>query len=248
MNLHAEPPPTSLAPLPPASTIAALPRHDRPREKLAERGAEALSDSELIAILLRTGLPGTNAVEMARQLLNRYGSLAALARAPVADLSRIKGIGPAKAIQLAAAFGLGSRLAVESFERLPFNEARIVYRYLAPQMRLLERESLRVLLLDTRLRLIRMEEISLGSINESIAHPREVFRPALLYSAYAVVVVHNHPSGDPMPSKSDRQATRRLSEAARILMIELFDHLIIGSPSEEHPSGYFSFRECGLLS
>ncbi|HWL54081.1 MAG TPA: DNA repair protein RadC [Chthoniobacteraceae bacterium] len=245
MNFDDAPPPAP--PLPAPSSIAALPSRDRPREKLARCGPEGLSDSELIAILLRTGLPGVNAIEMARRLLSRYGSLAALARAPVAELSGIKGIGPAKAIQLAAAFGLGSRLAAENFERLPFNEAGQVYRYLGPQMRLLERESFRVLLLDTRRRLIRMEEVSLGSINESIAHPREIFRPVLLYSAFAVVVAHNHPSGDPSPGKEDRRLTRRLAEAARILMIELFDHVIIGSPSQEYPSGYFSFREYGLL-
>ena len=233
--------------LPAPSSIAALPSRDRPREKLARQGPEALSDSELIAILLRTGLPGVNAIEMARQLLTRYGSLAALARTSVAELSRIKGIGPAKAIQLAAAFGLGSRLATESFERLPFNEARVAYQYLAPQMRLLERESFRVLLLDSHLRLIRMEEIALGSLTEATTHPREVFRPVFLYSAYAVIVAHNHPSGDPSPGTSDRKLTRQLVEAARVLMINFFDHIIIGSPGEHHPTGFFSFRNFGLL-
>ncbi len=226
--------------------IHELPEEDRPREKLAARGAAALSDSELIAILLRTGLPGANAVDVARQLLAEFHSLSGLARCTVAELSRIKGVGPAKAVQLAAAFGLASRLARESLHRQPLDSPAVIYELLGSELRVLHRESLRVVLLDTRLHLLRVEEISLGSVNESIAHPREIFRPALIYSAFALILVHNHPSGDPAPSEADRRLTVRLAEAARLLQIRLYDHVIIGT-ADNGRQPWFSFREAGLL-
>lgn len=227
-------------------TIREMPAEDRPREKLASRGAAALSDSELIAILLRTGVPGANAVDVARQLLERYQSLSGLARCTVQELSKIKGVGLAKAVQLAAAFGLGARLARETLSKAKIDSPELVYDLLGPDMRALHKESLRAILLDTRYHLLRIEEIALGSLNESIAHPREIFRPAILYSAYAVIVVHNHPSGDPAPSEADRRLTRRLAEAAQLLQISLLDHIIIGAPAE-HRAAYFSFKEAGVL-
>jgi len=230
-----------------ALTIHELPPEDRPREKLALRGADALSDGELIAILLRTGMHGANAIEVARQLLARFGSLGALARCSVKELSGIKGIGPAKAVQLAAAFGLGARLARETLVRVKLDEPRLIYELLGPEMRALHQESLRVVLLDTRLQLLRVEEISLGSMDQSIVHPREIFRPALIYCAFALIVVHNHPSGDPTPSEADYRQTRRLREAAAVLQISLHDHVIIGAPGPGAKSGYVSFKELGLL-
>ncbi len=227
--------------------IHELPAEDRPREKLATRGAAALSDSELIAILLRTGLPGANAVDVARQLLAEFKSLSGLARCTVTELSRIKGVGPAKAVQLAAAFGLASRLARETLHRQPLDTPAAIYDLLGSELRTLHRESLRVVLLDTRLHLMRVEEISLGSMNESIAHPREIFRPALIYSAFAIIIVHNHPSGDPAPSDADRRLTVRLAEAARLLQIRLYDHIIIGTTDNHGRQPWFSFREGGLL-
>lgn len=231
-----------------SQTIHELPPEDRPREKLARLGAEALSDSELVAILLRTGIAGANAVEVARRLLARYGSLAGLARASVKELAATKGVGPAKAVQLAAAFGLGARLASEEFRRgEKLTRPDLVYEMLGQEMRALERESLRVILLDTKYRLMRVEEISIGSLDQSLAHPREVFRPALIYSAYALIVAHNHPSGDPAPSEADRLLTLRLKEAAALLQIPLVDHVIIGAPGPGGKRGYSSFRELGVL-
>jgi DNA repair protein RadC len=227
-------------------TIHELPKQDRPREKLAALGASALSESELIAILLRTGLRGCNAVDLARDLLARYKSLAALSRCGVKELAAIKGIGMAKAVQLAAAFGLGSRLAQEKLARSKIDSPQLVYDLLGAEMRALNRESLRIVLLDTRYHLLRIEEISLGSLNESIAHPREIFRPAIIHSAYAIIVAHNHPSGDPTPSEADHRLTRRLAEAAQLLQIQLCDHVIIGSPGENR-TPYFSFKESGVL-
>ena len=226
--------------------IREMPQDDRPREKLIARGASALTNAELIAILLRTGLPGANAVEVAAKLIGRYQSLSALSRCTVAEIEEIPGIGPAKAVQLVAAFGLGQRLAQETFTRAKIDTPEAVYELLAPEMRALHKESLRVILLDTRYHLLRVEEVSLGSVNESIAHPRDVFRPAVIASAYAVIVAHNHPSGDPSPSQADHSLTRRLGEAADLLQIKLLDHIIIGAPAEKRAS-YFSFKEAGVL-
>lgn len=227
-------------------TIHEMPQQDRPREKLARLGASALSDSELIAILLRTGIPGSNAIEVARTLLSRFQSLGGLARCSVKEIASIKGVGPAKAVQLAAAFGLGNRLARESLSKSKIDSPELVYELLGPEMRALAKESLRVILLDTKYHLMRIEEISLGSLNESIAHPREIFRPALIWSAYAVIIAHNHPSGDPTPSEADHRLTRRLAEAAQLLQISLLDHVIIGAPIGEKPS-FYSFKEAGIL-
>ena len=230
----------------PSVKIRELPEEDRPREKLWQRGADALTDRELIAILLRTGLPGKNAVEVGGEILARYQTLSGLCRASAQELATIHGVGPTKAVQLAAAFKLADRMAKEKLFRQKIDSPDLVNEYFGAEMRALQKESLRVLLLDTRYHLIRTEEISRGSANESIAHPREVFRPALLASAYAVIVVHNHPSGDPSPSSADHNLTRRLGDAAELMQIKLLDHVIIGSPAEGREA-YYSFKEAGVL-
>ena len=230
----------------PSLKIQDLPDEDRPREKLLKQGAASLSESELIAILLRTGTVGANAVDVARELLLRSQSLTALSRCDARQLSHVKGIGIAKALQLAAAFELGKRLAQESPIRGKLDSPDLIYDLLGPEMRMLSKESLRAVLLDTRLRLLRIEEIALGSVSECIAHPREVFRPALVHSAFAVILARNHPSGDPTPSAADIQMSRRMAEAARILQIRLIDHVIIGAPAEGR-SPYYSFKEAGIL-
>ena len=226
--------------------ISELPQDERPREKLTKRGAEALTNAELIAILLRTGLRGANAVQVASKLLQRFGSLGDLSRCTAEEISQTPGIGPVKALELVATFKLGQRLAAETISRQKIDTPELVNAMLSEEMRALHKESLRVLLLDTRYHLLRMEEVSRGSVNESIAHPRDVFRPAIIASAYAVIVVHNHPSGDPSPSQADHSLTRRLAEAAELLQIKLLDHIIIGAPAEGRPP-YFSFREAGVL-
>jgi DNA repair protein RadC len=226
--------------------IREMPQDERPREKLAKHGASALTDPELIAILLRTGVVGKNAVEVGRELLEKYGSLTGLSRCTVDELSKIRGVGPTKAQQLVAAFKLGQRMACETLSDRKLDSPELIHELLGAEMRMLRKESLRAVLLDTRYRLIRTEEISIGSVNESIAHPRDVFRPALISSAYAVIVVHNHPSGDASPSQTDHNLTRRLAEAAELLQIKLLDHIIIGAPTDRGP-GYFSFKEAGVL-
>ncbi len=230
-----------------ASTkIHELPEQDRPREKLARLGAQALTDSELIAILLRTGLPGANAVDVARQLLQRFKSLAVLARCTVPELSVVKGVGPAKAVQLAAAFGLASRLAREGSEKLPMSTPTQIHALLGDELRAMHQETLRIVLLDTKLRLMRVESVSTGTLSETSAHPREVFRPAILHAAYGIVVVHNHPSGDPTPSDADRRLTVRLVEVGHLLQIAVIDHIIIGS-ADGGRLPWFSFREAGMV-
>ena len=226
--------------------IQELPEQERPREKLAALGAAALADSELIAILLRTGMKGANAVDLGRQLLLRFGSLAGLARASVTELAKTKGIGKTKAVQLAAAFGLATRLAHESLAGTPLDTPERIYELLGAGMRQLGKESLRVVLLDAKLRLMRVEEISLGSLSECLAHPREILRPVVSHNAFAFVLVHNHPSGDPMPSDADRRLTIRMADAARIMQVTFSDHVIIGSPAPDR-SPYFSFRDAGIL-
>ena len=230
----------------PQLKIREMPQAERPREKLAKHGASALTDAELIAILLRTGKVGRNVVEVAGDLLQKYGSIEGASRCGVKELRKVAGIGPTKALELVAAFELGKRLAREKFSKQKLDSPELVYELVGAEMRMLRKESLRVLLLDTRYRFLGFEEVSLGSVNESIAHPRDVFRPAVIASAYAVIVVHNHPSGDPSPSQTDHSLTRRLAEAAELLQIKLLDHIIVGAPGDAGP-GYFSFKEAGVL-
>jgi DNA repair protein RadC len=228
------------------ATIQELPSQDRPREKLLARGIDSLTDAEIVAILLRTGIAGKNAVALAQDLLAQYGSLTQLARAPAHELARQRGLGQAKAVQLAAAFGLGARLAREQAFGGVLDTPELIYQLLWQEFRLLDRESLRVVLLDTRYRLIAVREVSRGTVNESLAHPREIFKPAITHSAYAFVLAHNHPSGDPSPSDADLRLTRKVGAGACLLQIQMLDHLICGVASNGKP-GYFSFKEAGLL-
>lgn len=227
--------------------IREIPLSDRPREKLASRGPSSLTDAELLAIFLRTGIQGKSAIHVAADLLQARGSLHNLSRLTVAEIQKAaKGIGPAKACELAAAFELGKRLARGTDDRPILDRSDLIYATFAPELQARNREVLKILLLDTKLRLIVAEDIALGSLNECIAHPREIFRPAIAHSAAAVVVLHNHPSGDPAPSIADRRLTNQLRQAASLLQIELLDHIIIGTPSASRPS-YFSFRDSSGL-
>jgi DNA repair protein RadC len=231
----------------PGLTIHELPSEQRPREKLLNRGPGSLTDAELVAILLRTGTKGLNAIALAEKILQQFGSFAGVARASVQELAKIHGVGLTKAIQLAASFALGARLAQERIAAQTVDSPAVIEDLLGPELRLLDRESLRVVLLDAKQRLLTIQEISRGSLNESLAHPREIFKPAIAHSAYSFILVHNHPSGDPSPSEADLRLTRRLSEAARILQVTLLDHVIIGLPQPGR-CGYFSFKEAGVIA
>ena len=227
--------------------IREIPPSDRPREKLAAHGAACLTDAELLAIFLRTGVKGKSAITLASELLRKKGSLRALSRSSAGELVKAAlGIGPAKAAELAAAFELGKRLARGAAERPVLDSAAVIYETFGAELQARDRELLRVLLLDTKLRLLAVEDVALGSLNECIAHPREIFRPAIMHSAYAAILVHNHPSGDPAPSQADHRLTRQLGDAAKLLQINFLDHIIIGLPDGGRVP-YFSFREAGVL-
>ena len=223
-----------------------LPEDERPRERLCRHGAEVLSDAELLAIFLRTGKKGVNVMTLARGVMKEWGTLRRVAGCTLQEFAKVSGIGPAKASELKAAFEMGRRMARPEVEKLRVDKAGVIYELLAGELQALPYESLRVLLLDTRHGLLEEIEISMGSLNESVAHPREIFKPAIAKGAYAVAVAHNHPSGDPQPSEADRRLTRRLAEAGTLLQIPLVDHVIIGSKRGEL-APYFSFREAGLL-
>lgn len=227
--------------------IKELPQDERPRERLLRAGARSLSDAELLAIFIRTGTPGRNAVEVGRDLLLRFGGFSQLARKNAREFARaVKGIGLAKACELEALFEIGRRLAQGGTGRPKLDTPQAIFDFLAPDLQCERQEVLVTLLLDTRFQLILAEKVTKGSVNESLAHPREIFRPALIHSAYAVIVAHNHPSGDPTPSDADRRITRRLMQAAECLGIRLLDHVIIGN-SESGRLPYTSFREAGIL-
>lgn len=221
---------------------------DRPREKLILRGRSALSDEELIAIFLRTGLQGCNVLELAGKLKRAAGSLTALGRMEAREISRCcKGIGTAKAATLAAVFELGHRAVKEEVVRLDMRAPENVYRYLAGELRYEQQEHFIVLLLDTHRHLIKRCTISKGTINRTIVHPRDIFRDAILCNASSIILAHNHPSGDSTPSKLDRELTRNLVTAGESLHIPIIDHIIIGTITSDGSPTYYSFREHGLM-
>ena len=225
------------------------PVSERPRERLAALGADALSHAELIAILLRTGLKGANAVEIGKQLIKKHGTLQALAQASIADLQKVKGIGRDKAVTLVAAFALARKMAGELQHESPvLDNPENVVRLLREKNLVKNVETLQVLLLNTRHRLIRVDEkITEGTLDTLLVHPREVFRAAIAANAAAVVLAHNHPSGDPTPSEADIKVTRDLIRAGQLLKIEVLDHVIIGRATPERPKDYASLRELGYF-
>jgi DNA repair protein RadC len=224
------------------------PAHQRPRERLAAHGPDALSLAELIAILLRTGLKGRNVVQVGQSLLNKYGSLHALAMASVDDLRQEPGVGRDKAVTLVAAFALAKRMEQEKRDESPvLDNPETVVSYMRETNRLRENETLQVLLLNVRRRFIRMVEISDGTLDTILVHPREVFRQAITANAAAILLVHNHPSGDPTPSEADIKVTRDLIRAGQLLKIDVLDHVIIGRATPERTKDYSSLRELGYF-
>jgi DNA repair protein RadC len=230
----------------PGSRIKDLPLSERPRERLALQGADSLSNADLIAILLRSGRRGLSAVAIAEQLLARSGQLDHVARASVEELRQVKGVGRDKAIAVKAAFTLARRLAREQQPETPLLDTPgRVADLLREDNRCYEVECFQVVLLNTRRRLIRVEKLSQGTLDTLLIHPREVFRSAIAANAAALVIVHNHPSGDPTPSEQDIKVTRDLIRAGQLLKIEILDHVILGRRSVERPLDYVSLRELG---
>ncbi len=226
-----------------------LPAALQPREKFDRLGPENLSESDLLALLLRTGTTGLNVVELAELLLMQYGSLSALSRASTAELQEIHGIGKEKAKILKAALEVGRRLVQENVGERPRiaspEEAAAVLRERA---RSLDREVFWVLLLDTKTRLMAPPfEVSKGTLSSSLVHPREIFKPAIQHSAANVILAHNHPSGDPSPSAQDIKITKKLIEAGKTMEINVLDHLIIGRKTRDGANDFLSLRESGLV-
>ena len=226
-----------------------LPKLLQPREKFDRLGPENLSESDLLALILRTGTTGMNVVELAETLLMEYGSLSALSRASSIELQKIHGIGKEKAKILKATLEMGRRLVQESVGENPRistpEEAAAVLRERA---RVLDREVFWVLLLDVKNRLMVPPcEVSKGTLNSSLVHPREIFKPAVQHSAARVILAHNHPSGDPSPSSQDIQVTKKLVEAGRTMEIRVVDHVIIGRKVCGGSSDFISLQESGLV-
>ncbi len=228
--------------------IRDLPTNEKPRERLVALGADALKNSELIAILLRTGLKGISAIQVAEQLLQKFSCLDNLSRATIPELRQTKGVGRDKAIALKSAFTLAKRMAMEMHQDLPvLDTPERIADLLREENRAYEVEHFQVVLLNTRRKLIRIEKISQGTLDTILVHPREVFKLAISANAAAVVLAHNHPSGDPSPSEADIKVTRDLIRAGQLLKIEVLDHVIIGRATLERPKDYVSLRELGYF-
>lgn len=220
--------------------------NDLPRERLLREGRAALTDEELIAIFLRTGIHGCNVLEVAGKLKRAAGSLSALGRWDAAEIMEsVKGIGPAKAATLAAVFELGQRAVKEQLVQKEIVTAQQVYDLLAGELRYESVENLVVLLLDTHRRLLRRVNLGRGTLTNVMTHPRNIFREAVIHHAAGFIIVHNHPSGRPVPSKADDKLTESVAAAAKIMCIPLVDHVIIGSPSEGQELPYYSYRDHG---
>jgi DNA repair protein RadC len=229
--------------------IKDMPPSERPRERLAAYGADHLSSADLLAILVRTGTRGASALQVAGLLLKEFPSLNELASAPIERIQDIRGVGRDKAITLKAAFTLAVRMAREMRQESPLLDSPDqVADWMREECRNAEVERFHVLLLNVRRRLIRHERLSDGTLDTILVHPRQVFRAAIAANAGAVVIVHNHPSGDPSPSDADIKVTRDLIRAGHVLKIEVLDHIIIGRSTQERPKDYVSLRELGYFS
>lgn len=228
--------------------ICDLSVQERPRERLVRQGADALSTAELLAILLRTGTRGRSAIHVAQDLLARNETLDRLARASVADLQSVGGIGRDKAATLQAAFALGRRLSREVQGTTPLLDTpERVADLLREANRLYDVERFQVVLLNTRRRLLGVECLAHGTLDTVLVHPREVFRCAIRAGAAAIILAHNHPSGDPAPSEADIRVTRDLIRAGQLLKIDVLDHIILGRRTPERSNDYVSLRELGYF-
>jgi DNA repair protein RadC len=222
------------------SSIKHWPTSERPRERLLEKGGEALSNAQLLAILLRTGDQGVSALDLAIDLIDRFEGFAGLESASVPELCELKGMGPAKAAQIKAALEISRRIGPSRETGKPsFHSGSDVFSFLSPAMGRLSHEEFRVLLLDTKHRLMREITISRGTLSGTSVDPREVFSQTIREKAAAVVCGHNHPRGDPSPSPEDHALTGRLLKSGKLLGIPLLDHVVVGE------SGYFSYDEEG---
>ncbi len=230
------------------NTIRELPQQERPRERLARLGPGSLTEAELLAILLRVGMKGVSAVKLGEELLRQFGGLTGIARTSVDVLAKHKGIGIAKAVQIKAAFEIALRMSRQVDGVVTLSDPQKVFDFLSAEMANFAVEHFRVLMVNARLRLVHMEDIARGILNEVSVHAREVLAPVITRRAWGFFIAHNHPSGDPLPSQADVEFTKKLSAGAELLGLKLLDHVIIGRVSSAHPQGYFSFKSAGLLT
>lgn len=222
-------------------TLKEMAVSERPRERLKHLGANALKSEELIAILLRTGTRGENVVHLAERLLRECGGLVGLSRLPLSEMTRVKGIGPVKAIELQAVFELGRRISVASPEEKPVIKSPADAVNLLADMGTLEQEVMRTVLLDTKNRVLAMPTMYRGSLHTTVIRVAELFREAVRQNCAALIVAHNHPSGDPTPSPEDVAVTREIVQAGKLLDIDVLDHLVIGAGTK-----FVSLKERGL--
>jgi DNA repair protein RadC len=223
-------------------TIHDLPRPERPRERLQKFGPEALSAQELLALVIGRGIPKKSVMSIAQELLVRFGNIRAISQATIEELSQIKGIGLAKAAQIKASFELGKRGDLEpEVKDFDIKNPESVVKAIRASIQDKAKEHFKLILLNPRNKIIGISTISIGTLNASLVHPREVFKDAITHGAASVVLAHNHPSGDPEPSEDDLKITKKLVESGKILGIEVIDHIIIGK------NGFFSFKEKGLI-
>ncbi|HEU5080860.1 MAG TPA: DNA repair protein RadC [Opitutaceae bacterium] len=233
----------------PTNLLRGMAVAERPQERLEKLGPAALSDAELLAMLLRSGTQGHDVFTLATRLVSHAGSLANLISWTSADFRRLKGIGPVKALQLVATMELARRvLGQQTVEQPILGRADLVADYFQSVVAGLQVEKFWVLCLNRKNRLLKRIEVTSGTATNSLVHPREVFRDAIREGAAALICVHNHPSGDPAPSTADIQVTRQLREAAKVICIDLLDHVIIGHKSADPTGvGHYSFRAAGLI-
>ncbi len=224
-------------------TIKDLPLNERPREKLLKYGVSSLSNAELIAVIIRTGHLEDNAIDLANRILSLDSSgIGYLSQVTVEELTKINGVGYCKAAQIVAAIELGKRISSRSADaRLKVDSPIVIVELLMEEMRYLNKEHFKIVLLNTKNQIISIEEISIGNLNSSIVHPREVFNIAIKRSANSIILVHNHPSGDSTPSKEDISITHRLIDAGNIIGIKVLDHIIIGD------NNYVSLKQRDII-
>jgi DNA repair protein RadC len=224
-------------------TIHDLPRSERPRERLSRLGSDALSGQELLALVIGRGVAGKSALTIGQDLISRFGSVQGVSEATIEELSTIKGVGPAKAVQLKACFELGKRqlLEVEKPDCVDIRNPADVAKAVRASIKDKAKEHFKLILLNTRNRMIGIFTVSIGTLNASLVHPREVFRKAIQHAASSVVLAHNHPSGNPEPSDDDIALTKRLCESGRLLGIEVIDHIVVAKGE------FVSFKARGLM-
>ena len=227
---------------PPRLTIKELPPDERPRERLLAKGPDALTDAELLAIIIRDGTRRESAIDLARRLLHQFGSLRQLRSCTLKEMRTVKGIGPARAAQILAALALSGRINDSSLRRgAAFTQSRDVFDLFHPRLRHEKQELFLCLLLDTRNRVQREVETSRGGLSAAMVNPRDILSQAIADKAAGIILVHNHPSGDPSPSADDVNMTRRLKEACQLTGIRLLDHVVIGE------EGYVSLADTGKM-